>query len=110
MAGGEMMVPDWPGRIVGDEGHDRIAACLVMDIQNAPDWARTVLDRINDVMNGRESHWEMAMNAYILKFDPAICEIAPVYEEHGEKIVWVRSSEFREALTSWIDKINKSTG
>ncbi len=110
MAGGEMMVPDWPGRIVGDEGHDRIAACLVLDIQNAPEWAQIVLDRVDAIINGSEDHWEMAMNAYILKMDAAICEIDPAYEEQDEEIVWVPSLEFRAALVAWIKQIDQSTG
>ncbi|OSQ49063.1 hypothetical protein [Thalassospira alkalitolerans] len=103
-----MAAPDWPGRIVGDDGHDRIAACLVMDIQNAPDWARVVLGHVDDVINGRVSHQDVVMNAYILKIDPAICEIAPAYEEHGEDVVWVPTAEFRAALVAWIDQIDNS--
>lgn len=110
MTGGEMMIPDWPGRIVGDEGHDRIAACLVVDIQNAPEWAQNVLDRVDAVINGREDHWEMAMNAYILKMDQTICEIALAYEEQGEEIVWVPTLEFRAALVAWIRQMDQSTG
>ena len=50
------------------------------------------------------------MNAYILKMDAAICEIAPAYEEQDEEIVWVPSLEFRAALVAWIEQIDQSTG
>lgn len=108
MAGGNMMTPDWPGRIVGEDGHDRIAAFLVMDIQNAPDWGRMVLGNVDDVMAGRKGGWEMAMNAYILKVGAKQSEIAPVYEEQGEKSVFVSTGDVRLALVAWIKQSDNS--
>ena len=108
MAGGDFPVPDWPGKVAGDTGHDRIAACLVMDIQRAADWAHSVLSHVRDVQEGGEDHWEMAMNAYVLRIGPAVCEIAPLYEEYGEKVVHVPTDEFRQALVAWINQIEGS--
>lgn len=49
----------------------------------------------------------MAMNAYILKLDAETSEIAPVYEEPGEKAILVSTSDFRRALIAWITKLSK---
>ncbi len=100
-----MQTPDWSGRIMDDHGHDRIAACLVLDIQNAPDWARMILDTINDVIAGHKDGWEMAMNAYQLTVGAEQSEIAPVYEEQNEKSLIVATKDLREALIAWIQQI-----
>ena len=60
---GDLKVPDWPGRRADDPGHDRIAAMLVLDIGNAPQWAGRVAREIEDVVTGTSSGWEMVMNA-----------------------------------------------
>lgn len=103
-----MLKPDWPGRIAGDEGHDRIAACLFLDIQAVPEAAKMVLGRIDDVKAGSAREHKLAMNAYILRIEPAVCEIAPLYEEYGEKVVHVPTDEFRQALVAWISQIEGS--
>ncbi len=108
MAGSNMMEPDWAGKTPGNEGHDRIAACLVMDIQHAPGWANTVLQSIDDVMAGRSRGWEMSMNAYVLDVGPANTDIEPVYEEQGEETVAVLTADLRCALVAWIEQIEKA--
>lgn len=100
-----MQTPHWPGRITDDQGHDRIAACLVLDIQNAPDWAKRVLESINEVIAGHEDDWEMTMNAYELTVGAEQSEIAPVYEEQGEKRLVVATRDLRDALIAWIQQI-----
>lgn len=105
MAGDNMAVPDWPDRTPGDEGHERIAACLVMDVQHAAGWANTLLQSIDDVMVGRSSCWEMAMNAYVLDVGPVNTDIEPVYEEQGEETVTVLTADLRCALVAWIEQI-----
>lgn len=107
MAGDNMAVPDWPGNTPGDEGHARIAACLVMDIQHAPGWAKTVLQSIDDVMAGRSRRWEMSMNAYVLDVGPAKSDIEPVYEEQGEETVTVLTADLRCALAAWLEQIDQ---
>lgn len=109
MAGGDFPVPDWPGKVAGNAGHDRIAACLVMDIQRAADWAHIVLSHVRDVQEGGEDHWEMAMNAYMLSVGPQTTDIAPVYEEAGEVTVSVQTSELCVALQAWCQQITQQS-
>ena len=97
--------PDWPGKIAGDEGHDRIAACLVLDIQTVPEAAEMVLGHIDDVVSGRAERQKLVMNAYVLEIAPTICMIAPLYEEQGEKAVRVQTEDLRKALLAWIRQI-----
>lgn len=105
MAGGDYPVPDWPGRIAGDAGHDRIAACLTLDVQRAPDWAKNVLTQINHVLDGTQSHWDMGMNAYMLKVKVQQTEILPIYEESGEATITVKTADLRDALSAWCEQI-----
>jgi hypothetical protein len=101
MTGSDFPVPDWPGKVAGDAGHDRIAAVLVMDIQRAPDWANTVLSHLRNVQEGVEDHWEMAMNAYILKAERKTSAIEPAYAEADEAVVTVRTRDLILALEAW---------
>ena len=101
MTGNDFPVPDWPGKVAGDAGHDRIAAVLVMDIQRAPDWANTVLSHLCNVQEGVEDHWEMAMNAYILKAGRKTSAIEPAYAEADEAVVTVRTGDLILALEAW---------
>lgn len=110
MAGGDLIEPIWPGRIAGDVGHDRIAACLVLDIQNAAGWARVVLSHIDKVIAGDDSQWDMGMNAYMLRVRAEESEILPVYEETGEVPVTVRTADLRTALLAWIARIDATSG
>lgn len=100
-----MLKPDWPGRIAGNEGHDRIAACLTLDIQTAPEAAQMVLEHLDDVTAGRVAQQKLVMNAYVLEIAPERCVIAPLYPEHGEKTLQVGTEEFRTALMAWINQI-----
>ena len=100
-----MLTPQWPGKIAGDEGHERIAACLVLDIQTVPALARTVLGQIDDVVSGRLSPQKLVMNAYVLQIDRLVCEIASLYEEQGEATITVDTKTFRRALEAWIAQI-----
>lgn len=102
------MLPNWPGRINGNDGHNRIASFLTMDIQRAPDWGRLVLGQVNDIIAGHKDCWEMAMNAYILKLSKEKCEISPVYEEYGEGSVCVSIEDLQQALCAWIKQIDAS--
>ncbi|MEQ8390252.1 MAG: hypothetical protein RIB30_04615 [Thalassospira sp.] len=104
-----MLKPDWPSRIAGDEGHERIAACLVSDIQSVPEAAKMVLGHIDEVSAGRASHQKLVMNAYVLTIQSSVCEIAPLYKEQGEKVVNVPTTEFRAALVAWISQINRAS-
>jgi hypothetical protein len=101
MAGGDFIEPNWPGRIVGDEGHDRIAACLVLDFQRAPAWCEQALAEIEDVLSGRQQAWDMGMNAYMVKVRRSETEILPVYEETGEPTVTVKTRDLHSALDWW---------
>ncbi|MHC8491787.1 hypothetical protein ACTU44_03640 [Thalassospira sp. SM2505] len=105
------MVPDWPGRKAGDAGHDRIAALIVLDIQNAPQWARRVLGEVEDVMSGASSGWEMAMNAHILTVGKTRCEIAASHDgpEEGacEDSISVQTGDLKAALVAWIAKMDR---
>ncbi|MBX2832041.1 MAG: hypothetical protein KTR23_13015 [Rhodospirillales bacterium] len=109
MAGGDYPVPDWPGRIAGDEGHDRIAACLVLDIQRAQQWGKQVLSHVENVQDGGESHWEMGMNAYMLHVRRETTDISPVYEETGDPAITVQTADLRKALVAWCQQIAKET-
>ncbi|BDW97773.1 hypothetical protein MACH10_34580 [Thalassospira tepidiphila] len=108
MTAGDFPLPDWPGKVDGDPGHDRIAACLVMDIGRADQWASEVLLHVGKVRQGLEPSWEMAMNAYILKVGPDTTDIAPVYDEAGESPVTVRTDDLEAALRAWISKLPES--
>lgn len=108
MTGGNFPVPDWPGKVVGDVGHDRIAACLVLDIARASQWAHEVLSHVGRVREGVDASWEMAMNAYILKVGPDTSDILPVYDEADESPVTVRTADLEAALTAWISKLSES--
>lgn len=100
-----MVSPDWPGKRAGDEGHDRIAACLVLDIQTVPQAAEMVLGHIDDVIARRAEPQKLVMNAYILEIAPVVSVIAPLYDEQGEKPVQVPTGELRKAVMAWIDQI-----
>ncbi|MCP4631227.1 MAG: hypothetical protein GY850_48100 [bacterium] len=39
----------WPGQRAEDPVHEMLTAYLVMDIQNNPEWAGELADRIADV-------------------------------------------------------------
>ncbi len=108
MAGGDPIVPEWSGKIVGDDGHDRIAACLALDFQNAPGWCKQALSQIDNVISGREKGWDIAMNAYMLKVRADESEILPVYEETGEPGVIVKTADLRGALMAWSERIAQS--
>lgn len=105
MTVGDFPLPDWPGKVADDPGHDRIAACLMMDIGRAAQWAAEVLLQVGRVRQGLERSWEMAMNACILKVGPETTEIAPVYDESGESPVTVRTEDLEAALRVWISKL-----
>ncbi|NIY75781.1 hypothetical protein HED22_09005 [Thalassospira sp. HF15] len=108
MTGHNLPAPDWPGKVAGEVGHDRIAACLVMDIQCAAHWGVEVLSHVDHVRQGVEASWEMAMNAYILKVGPETSDILPVYDESGESPVTVRTADLEVALRAWISRLSES--
>lgn len=101
-------VPDWQGKISDDPAHERIAAVLVMDIARAADWARAMLGHVTNVRDGVEPHWEMAMNAYILKVGQTQTEIVPVYDETNEPDVLVKTDDLHSALQAWCAQLPKS--
>lgn len=103
----EAFIPDWPGRVAGDERHDRIAALLVLDVQAVPDWAGQVLGHVDDALSGKSAGWEMAMNAYILTVGAEVSDISPVYDETGEPSVQVKTQELRRALVAWCKQIDR---
>ena len=108
MTTGDFPLPDWPGKVTDDPGHDRIAACLVMDIGRADQWAAEVLSHVGKVRQDLEASWEMAMNAYIINVGPDMTEIAPVYDEAGESPVTVRTDDLELALHAWISRLLES--
>ena len=103
----EAFVPDWPGRIVGNAGHDQICAVLVFDVQAVPDWAGQVLAKVEDVISGKSTGWEMAMNAHILNVGMAVSDISPVYDDAGDPSVQVKTQELRAALVAWCKQIDR---
>jgi len=103
----QAFIPDWPGKIAGDEVHDRISALLVLDVQAVPDWAGQVLTKIEDVISGKSTGWEMAMNAYILNVGAEVSDISPVYDETGEPSLQVKTQELHTALVAWCKQIDR---
>jgi hypothetical protein len=56
----------WPSKGGNDRARELIAAFLVIDIQQSPEWARELLAKIADVKAGTLPSWERLGNAYRL--------------------------------------------
>jgi hypothetical protein len=56
----------WSRKGASNRARDLIAAFLVIDIQQSPDWARDLLAKIADVKAGVLPSWERIGNAYRL--------------------------------------------
>jgi len=109
MAGCYLLAPEWSGKIVGDDGHDRIAACLVLSFQKAPGWCKVALSHIDDVISGSCEDWKMGMNAFMLHVRRETTDISPVYEETGDPTITVQTADLRKALVAWCKQISKET-
>ncbi len=104
---GDLKVPDWPGRRADDPGHDRIAAMLVLDIGNAPQWAGRVAREIEDVVTGTSSGWEMVMNAHILTVGKDKSGISSADDAMGDDPVEIATADLMAALAAWIERIEQ---
>jgi hypothetical protein len=77
-----------------------VVAFLVMDIQQSPQWAEELLEKIEAVASGRLPQWERIGNAYRVEItvggvliEDAVDEKSPAYR--------VSLAEFRAAVATW---------
>jgi hypothetical protein len=61
----------WPRRGGNDRAREQMAAFLVIDIQQSPEWARELLAKIADVKAGTLPSWERIGNGYRLYLSAA---------------------------------------
>jgi uncharacterized protein YacL (UPF0231 family) len=93
----------WPGRRVGDQGHDLIAACLALDVQRSPVGAAELLAKIEEIKSGRMPFWQRVGNAYTLILRPEQAEISSDYEDGAA----VSLEDFTQAALAWQNFISQ---
>ena len=97
----------WPGRRENDLAHERVAAFLVMDIQQSPQWADELAMQVDAVAAGALPKWERIGNAYRLELAADGAVIEDLVDETSEA-QRLPLSEFREAVSAWIVKLNRN--
>ena len=90
----------WPDRRHNDPAHDQLAAFLVMDIQQSPDWAEDLLEQIEAIESGDLATWERIGNAFRLELSVQGATLEDLVDEAGS-IQQVPLGEFRAAVLAW---------
>jgi hypothetical protein len=93
---------NWLGKQEQNPAHDMVAEFLVIDIQNSPEWAKELLDKIDDVQTGKLSQWERIGNAFCLELFPDKAIIEDIIDENREPQS-LSLEEFSCAVLAWLE-------
>ncbi len=81
-----------------------IAEFLTIDIQQSPEWAQELLDKIEAIQVGTLPKWERNGNAFYLELSADGAAIEDVVDETSP-IQTVSLDEFRAAVLAWRERI-----
>jgi hypothetical protein len=97
----------WPRRGGDDRARELIAAFLVIDIQQSPEWARELLGKIADVKVGMLPSWERIGNAYRLYLSAG----GGLIEDRigpPSAVQHFPLEELEAAVTAWLEAIDSA--
>ena len=95
---------NWSGQRSQDPAHRRVAEFLTIDIQQSPQWARELMEKIEAIEAGELDSWERNGNAFYLELSPDGAAIEDAVDETSA-IQRVSLDEFRAAVLAWIEGI-----
>ena len=96
----------WPGERADDPAHIRVAEFLTFDIQQSPEWARELIEKIEAIANGELQTWERNGNAFYLQLSANGASIEDTVDETSP-VQTVSLDEFRTAVLAWSEHIEK---